>query len=307
VSPGLGLRVAGLCLTSLLIVLVAPPGPPTQAEPSALKTGTFRITVPGDKRQQASAVWPARREHAERWPVLIAFHGMAESRKGPAVGHRAWFDDYGLIEAYEALLTPPLTPRDFGSLVRPKHLEVMNADLAAHALRGLFVVGVYTPDLFARSKQDPKAIERFADWVADDLLTDIHDTFPVTDPSRDATGVDGVSLGGFVSLSVGCRRPDVIGVVGAMQPAVRGREARIAALCAEAGRKRPQRIRLVSSDDDPFLPATRKLSRKLRDHHVSHELRILPGPHGYAFNRGPGAIDMLWYHDRALRETSAQP
>jgi len=233
--------------------------------------------------------------------VLVAFHGMGESRKGADVGYRAWVDDYGLLDAYEALLSPPLSPTDFGGLVRAEHLAAMNQDLAARALRGMLVVGVYTPDLLSAAKKDAGRVEAFANWVVSELLEEVHDTFPVSDPRREATGVDGVSLGGFVALSVGFRRPDAFGVVGAMQPAIRGGEARFAALAAAAARLKTQRIRLLSSDDDPLLPSTRALSRALRDRHIAHELRVVPGPHGYAFNRGPGALDMLWYHDRALR------
>jgi len=28
---------------------------------------------------------------------------------------------------------------------------------------------------------------------------------------------------------------------------------------------------------------------------------VVTGPHDYAFNRGPGALEMLAYHDRVLR------
>jgi hypothetical protein len=32
---------------------------------------------------------------------------------------------------------------------------------------------------------------------------------------------------------------------------------------------------------------------------------MLTGPHDYVFNRGPGGIEMLLFHDRALRGEAA--
>jgi iron(III)-salmochelin esterase len=113
-----------------------------------------------------------------------------------------------------------------------------------------------------------------------------------------------VSLGGMVALEVGLRFPDVFGAVGAMQPAVRGREALLAALAEQARSKQHQNLRLLSSDRDPLLPVTQTLSQELRKRHVAHQLVVTPGGHDYAFNRGPGAIELLHFHDRALREVS---
>ena len=61
-----------------------------------------------------------------------------------------------------------------------------------------------------------------------------------------------------------------------------------------------QHIRLLSSDDDPFLGVTRDLSEALLARHIDHDLVVTPGPHGYDFNRGPGGIELLYFHDRVL-------
>jgi hypothetical protein len=57
----------------------------------------------------------------------------------------------------------------------------------------------------------------------------------------------------------------------------------------------------LSSDHDPLLDTTRKLSEELRERRVPHTLEVTPGAHDYAFNQGPGAIQLLYFHDRALR------
>ena len=82
--------------------------------------------------------------------------------------------------------------------------------------------------------------------------------FPVVSQEARAVGVDGVSLGGMVALEVGLRHPEVFGAVGAMQPAVRGREAELAARAERAAQRFPQTVRLLSSDRDPL--STRRVS-----------------------------------------------
>jgi len=61
------------------------------------------------------------------------------------------------------------------------------------------------------------------------------------------------------------------------------------------------RIRLVTSDRDYFRGAVMAMHRALLAEHVEHEHLVIPGPHDYAFNRGPGGVEMLLWHDRVLR------
>ena len=60
-------------------------------------------------------------------------------------------------------------------------------------------------------------------------------------------------------------------------------------------------IRLVSSDGDPFLAAVRALTKALEAVNVPHDLVVTPGPHDYAWNRGPGGAEMLLWQERVLR------
>jgi enterochelin esterase-like enzyme len=109
-------------------------------------------------------------------------------------------------------------------------------------------------------------------------------------------------MGGRLALLLGLGRPDVFASVGALQPAIRVDEAPLFAGLAGAAMARAAiALRLVSSDDDPFLPAVRALSAKLGEIGVPHSLVVVPGPHDYAFNRGPGSAELLFFHERALR------
>jgi len=87
-----------------------------------------------------------------------------------------------------------------------------------------------------------------------------------------------------------------------MQPAIRVEEAEsIAELARQAMAKSPQRIRLLSSDEDEFLAATQATADRLEAAGVAHEFLVLRGRHGYEFNRGPGCIEMLAWHERVQR------
>lgn len=271
----------------------------SRAETAHVQTARFSVPGPDGSSQTAVGAWPRERTQGERFPIVIAFHGMTEAKSGPQLGFLAWPEKYGLLEAYEALLTPPLKKESFGGLVRDAELTALNAELKAHPIDGVFVVGVYTPDLLVDEGREAK-LATYADWVAKVLVPRVRDVFPVTSPVEREVGVDGVSLGGMVALEVGVRHPEVFGAVGAMQPAIRGGEARMAERIAEVRAKHALEIRLLSSDRDPLLPVTRTLSTELRKRQVPHSLLVTPGAHDYAFNRGPGAIELVRFQDRAL-------
>ena len=119
---------------------------------------------------------------------------------------------------------------------------------------------------------------------------------------RAATGIDGVSMGGRIALFVGLSHPEVFGVVGVLQPAITVEEApMISALAGAAMAKAKVLLRLVSSEEDPFLLAVRAASERMTSEGVPHELLVIPGTHGYEFNRGPGAAELLLWHERVQR------
>lgn len=230
-------------------------------------------------------------------PTLVALHGKAESLRGPDRGFLGWVVDYRLPDAFGALQRGALTRQDYGGWVRDEHLKQVNAELKSRAFSGLCVVTPFTPDLLDEPVGSP-AIREFGDWVATVMLPHVRQRFEALSASRETTAVDGVSLGGRLSLEVGLAHPETFGAVGATQPAITGREQALATLAASTS-KRPN-IRLLSSDGDPFLGATQRLSELLRGQQVPHSLSVVPGPHNARFNRGPGAIEMLFHYDRLI-------
>ena len=231
-------------------------------------------------------------------PMLVALHGRGESGRGLEIGAKAWRDDYSLDKLDLRLREGPVTRADLADMVFDDRLAKINASLTSSPYAGLVVACPYTPDLKDRSKEGAAPFGKF---LSETLLPKVR-TESKCATDRSSTGIDGVSMGGRLALLVGFANPDVFGAIGALQPAIKVGEAEMfAALAASATAGRKTAIRLVSSEADPFLEAVRALSKALEAAHVPHELVVTPGPHDYAWNRGPGGVEMLLWHERVLR------
>ncbi len=191
--------------------------------------------------------------------------------------------------------------KDFLDLADAARLERINRSLAQHPYRGLIVVCPYTPDILAGSRP-LTAAQPFARFVVDELLPRVRRETPALGDAR-STGIDGVSLGGRASLLVGLERAGSFGAVASLQAAFDSADAPAVTLLARVAREQNPglRLRLLTSDGDYFLNANRALSAALDAAHIEHQLDVVPGPHDYDFNRGPGVYEMLLFHDRALR------
>jgi enterochelin esterase-like enzyme len=296
-------RLAGL--GSLLLLVASVPAGVAQERNPFVHRRFVRLPGPDGELERVLVEFPRRedgREHppGERYPVVVALHGRGEAVKGRARGFLGWDTDYELPAAYGALARGRLTSTDYRGFVRPSQLDAANARLASRPFRGVIVVMPYTPDL-VRERPSSDAIQKYGEWIVGPLLRTIRHELPQAARTRDGTGIDGVSLGGMLSLDIGFAHPEAFGAVGAIQPAIRGREdVLLRAAVASRGSGRPQRIRLLTSEDDPFLPPTRAFAELLRSERVSYRLSVFPGPHSYDFNRGPGAIELLRFFDEVL-------
>jgi hypothetical protein len=270
-----------------------------QAPSEAVHFRQLHVRAPDGVDQRVLVTYPRRadgHDHPphERLPIVIALHGQGEARRGVERGFLGWVSDYHLPDAFAALARGGLTADDYQGFVRDEHLAARNAALAARPFGGLVVVTPYTPDLMTEPPGSD-LLRAYGDWLAGPVLAAVRADLPFAAQTRDGTGVDGVSLGGMIALDVGLSHPQAFGSVGGIQPAIRDRVAPLASLADGS-----QHLRLLSSDDDPFLRVTRELSAALLARRVEHELIVTPGPHGYDFNRGPGSIELLFFHDRVL-------
>lgn len=264
--------------------------------PASTADGRWRdLSFPPPDEQRALLLVPPS---SHPLPVLVALHGRGESGRGLEVGAKAWRDDYGLDKLDTRLRAGSLTTADLGEMVLPDRLGRLNESLKKNSYEGLVVACPYTPDLKDRS---PNGAAPFARFVRETLLPRAR-TESKSSSTRENTGIDGVSMGGRLALLVGFLHADVFGAVGALQPAIKVEEAPMfAAMAKRATHGKKLAIRLVSSDGDPFLGAVRALSKALEDLSVPHDLVVTPGPHDYAWNRGPGGAEMLLWHERVLR------
>jgi iron(III)-salmochelin esterase len=261
-------------------------------------TWTFQHSAFG--RIDVVVVLPDRAPE-QRFPMLIALHGRGEAMKGPARGARGWVEDYALTRAIRRLAAPPLTSSDFESIVSPSRLEIINSALAKQPYEGLVVLCPYTPDLLAGDKPF-ESVQPYARFIVEELMARARRELPVIG-SPETTGIDGVSLGGRVGFLTGLFHAEHFRSVAGLQAAFDSDDAvELGRLGDDAHRRnRLIRFRLLTSERDYFLEANRAIFSEFRLRRLPIQFRLIPGPHDYVFNRGPGSLEMLFFHDRVLR------
>jgi hypothetical protein len=247
---------------------------------------------------RAVVVVPTWGAPGELFPVLVALHGRGEAMKPPAEGAMGWPRDYAMVRAIDRLRAPPLRVADYEGFADPARLAEANASLAAHRFRGLIVVCPWLPDLRPAATGDLAAC---AKHIVGTLLPRVRREMPALS-AAESTGIDGVSLGGVTALRIGLTFPEVFGAVGGIQPALsEGQNAEWTAMATAARAARPGlKLHLLTSHDDYFHDTVTSLSAAWRTAGVAHDFADVPGPHDYIFNRGPGSIELLTWHDRAL-------
>ncbi|MFO0552524.1 MAG: alpha/beta hydrolase-fold protein [Polyangiaceae bacterium] len=274
---------------------------PKEQAPGALARGGWRdesFERSEDQPDGQRALVLAAPEGEAR-PVLVALHGRGEAGRGLDAGARGWRDDYDLDAMIGHLAAGSLASDHVGGMLDEDRLAKINASLAANPWQGLVVVCPYTP---VPTGRDEEASRPFGRFVTGPLLERVTSTKAASAIERKTTGIDGVSMGGRYALELGFGFPDTFGAVGALQPAMRESEAdAFADRALRASEHGPQQIRLVSSEEDPFLEPTKALARALDRRKLEHRLLITKGPHDYVWNRGPGGAELLIFHERALR------
>ncbi|MFI5301441.1 MAG: alpha/beta hydrolase-fold protein [Polyangiales bacterium] len=235
---------------------------------------------------------PNAATHAQPMPLLIALHGMGETRDA-RTGAYAWLESYGIDATIEALNAPVFPRAALGDFADDDYAKLLTGELAAQPYRGLVVACPFV---------DRGLNIHYNDWLADTLVPRLRRETPVL-ASAASTGIDGVSFGGLAALGAGLARPDVFGVVGALQPAL-GQDDYVAALSDSIpAQLKGRRLRLVTSTDDMFRARIEALHASLDRASIAHDFRVTPGPHDYAWNRGAGAVEMLAWHDRVQART----
>ena len=260
------------------------------------------LEVPGERlARRCQLLIP--REVADPRRLLVLLHGLGET-KNEALGIRAWADRYGLCDAHERLRKPPvgrvLTDAVYLTDAR---LSELARELERAPYRGFTIACPYTPNVF-RAGPTPSVLDRYAAWLVDRLLPALKKELGV---ENNEVGLDGVSLGGYVSLEVFLRRPEAFATIGSLQGAfgaglAESYAARIERAFAASGR-RP--LRIASSSWDPGRKASELLVERLAKRGIAATLSVPPGPHDQRFLRETGSLELLLWHDRALPEGKA--
>jgi hypothetical protein len=232
----------------------------------------------------------------------VLFHGLGETLD-PTTGVYAWVERYGLGTSYARLRRPPIARTSRRAELLPDdRCAALNASLAALPFRGMAVACPYTPNLMKMADAD---LDRYAAWIVEKVIPRAQADAPVlADPAH--TSVDGVSLGGFVSLDVFCRRPEAFAACGAVQAAIGTGRATVFAdrLAAAMGRgpaRKATSVHVETSEGDVFRDANAALAKELGRRGVPSDLVVLPGQHDQVFLRESGTLEMLLWHDRRLR------
>ena len=271
------------------------------AEVGPLNAREIALPTPGKFGQRCLLLRPARVPDSVALPVVVLFHGLAET-SSETLGIRAWFDRYGLPQAYARLTAPPVLrtlPRE--RYLSDARLLEINEELGRMPFEDVALVCPFTPNVF---KQHPSAplLDRYADYIEQTLLPAVRAATPTLDgPAH--WGVDGVSLGGYVSLEVFLRKAQLFGVVGCMQGAFSLALAevyarRLAEVVTEYGSRA---IHLTTSSFDPFRDATQRLAKRLAERGVNATLSLGDGPHDQRYLREAGTLELLLFQARALR------
>ncbi len=265
---------------------------------------SFEFAIPSEPRgaRRALVALPARAALEPDLPVLVLLHGLGETRSEEAGAH-AWLDAYGLGSAWDRLAAPPL-PREPASPLSEDDYAAIERSLQERPFAGLCVVCPYLPNPHA-APRDP-TLEGYARWLEGGLLPALRDRVPQATRSAARTGIAGVSLGGFAAIEVCLRRPQLFGTLGCVQGAFAAeRGAVYARKLAPSFRGEQPRVYVASSKQDPYRAANLAFARALKAEGVASEWNLRNGAHSQDWLKKVGSLDLLLWHDRALRRSSA--
>ncbi|HYP99741.1 MAG TPA: alpha/beta hydrolase-fold protein [Polyangiaceae bacterium] len=284
-------------LTSALSLLAAGA---RAAEAGALSARELTLSNPGKFGQKCLLLRPTRVPDSEPLPLLVLFHGLGETGS-EALGIRAWYDRYGLPDAYARLSSPPVQR----TLSRERYLTderlvELNHELRERPFPDLALVCPFTPNVF---KQHPSApvLDRYADYVEQTVLPAVRAETPLL-AGAEHCGVAGVSLGGYVALEIFLRKSQLFAALSGVQPAfsVAAVEQYAQRLSALKTSGPALRIQLVTSTLDPFRDATQRLAKRLAERGVNAVSLCPAGPHDQRFLREVGTLEMLVFQARAV-------
>ena len=286
-----------------LSVALALAAKPARAAEAVLAARELDLPNAGHFGRKCLLIRPTRVPPEVALPLVILFHGLGET-ESESLGIHAWFERYGLPQAYARLCAPPVVrtlPQQ--RYLSDQRLLEINEELRTAPLPDVAWVCPFTPNVLGKDPSSP-VLDGYAGYIEQVLLPAVRAATPILD-SAAHLGVDGVSLGGYVALEVFSRKPELFGVVGSLQGAFGPKLAEVyARRIAEASFKfGPRRVHVTTSSFDPFRDASRQLAQRLGERGVNVTLTLPAGPHDQTFLREAGTLEMLLFQARALHDS----
>src|SRR6188768_332442 len=170
------------------------------SEPEPLSARELVLPKPGKFGQKCLLLRPRRVPESAALPLVVLFHGLGETGS-EALGIRAWYDRYGLPQAYARLSAPPVER----TLVRERYLTdarllELNRELSARPFPDVALVCPFTPNVFKQHPSAP-ALDRYAEYIEQTVLPAVRAETPIL-PGAEHCSLSGVSLGGYVALEI---------------------------------------------------------------------------------------------------------
>ncbi len=239
------------------------PAPTPCAEPGRIEHGIVDSAVAGEPMRYRVYLPPCYGRDGRAYPTLYMFGGN--------IHDDAIWDTLGLDEAAEAAIIggdiPPLL------IVMPDNGWLANTTTSG-----------------------PKSYEGF---VLDELIPHIEATYCAW-PAAAGRAVGGLSRGGYWSLMMAFRRPDLFAGVGAHSPALIDSHAGPAEDPVVTGATNDLgdlRIWIDIGERDPYLREAQPLHEALSAAGVPHEWHVNAGTHEEAYWRANLDSYLAWYSD----------
>jgi hypothetical protein len=260
---------------------------------AGLELRDLRVDGPG---KRMVVLVPSHVPPGARVPLLVLHHGLGET--GDArMGAHAWVERYGLADAFARLRRPPVsrtTEATRGGRRDPwtdARLAGVNASLASRPFRGFVIACPFSPVLGAA------ALDSYTSWLVDAALPRARAEAAAV--VSDETHIGGCSLGGYLSLEIFLRRPEIFRAWGGVQTAIGSASGATYAerIARAVGRVGPRPLHVETSLGDPFLPGNQALSAALISRKIPCDLDVIPGPHDQPWLREVGTLSALLWHD----------
>lgn len=251
--------------------LITPSPPPPDATPitppcvtpGRIEQGTLESAVAGETMRYRVYLPPCYGDDGHAYPALYMFGGN--------IHDDAIWDTLGLDDAAEVMINAGEIPPAL--IVMPDNGWLANTTTSG-----------------------PKSYEGF---VLDELIPHIEATYCAW-PADVGRAVGGLSRGGYWSLMMAFRRPDLFRSAGAHSPALIDSHAGPAedpVIVGATNALDDLRIWVDIGERDPYLIEARPLHDSLTSADVAHEWRVNPGTHEEAYWRENLQGYLAWYSD----------